>query len=81
MQQTLKTLMLTAGLLSSTLIAANTDVQTEALYQEHCASCHGSDRLGGTGPALLPENLARLKNDQAEDAIRNGRPAGNCSFG
>src|SRR5690554_1443293 len=76
MQQTLKTLMLTAGLLASPLINANTSEQTtEALYQQHCASCHGSDRLGGMGPALLPDNLSRLKKDQAEDAIRNGRPA------
>jgi mono/diheme cytochrome c family protein len=75
MQQTLKILMLTAGLVASPLIVASTDAQTEALYQQHCASCHGSDRLGGMGPALLPENLSRLKKDQAEDAIRNGRPA------
>ncbi len=75
MQQPLKILMLTAGLLASPIIAASTDAQTEALYQQHCASCHGSDRLGGMGPALLPDNLSRLKKDQAEDAIRNGRPA------
>ena len=31
------------------------------LYQTHCASCHGPGRLGGIGPALLPENLSRLK--------------------
>lgn len=24
------------------------------LYREQCAACHGADRLGGTGPALLP---------------------------
>ena len=30
-------------------------------YQANCASCHGADRLGGIGPALLPENLSRLK--------------------
>ena len=24
-------------------------------YEKHCASCHGADRLGGMGPALLPE--------------------------
>ena len=22
-------------------------------FQQHCASCHGPDRLGGSGPALL----------------------------
>ncbi|MDT3669592.1 MAG: cytochrome D1 domain-containing protein [Aromatoleum sp.] len=44
-------------------------------YQQHCASCHGADRLGGSGPALLPENLARLRKDEALDVIRGGRTA------
>ncbi|MDH3407446.1 MAG: cytochrome C oxidase Cbb3, partial [Gammaproteobacteria bacterium] len=35
------------------------------LYAQHCASCHGADRLGGIGPALLPENLGRIKRDEA----------------
>ncbi len=48
---------------------------TGALYQSHCASCHGADRLGGMGPALLPENLSRLKPAQAEQVILNGRPS------
>ena len=26
----------------------------ESLFAEHCATCHGADRLGGVGPALLP---------------------------
>jgi DNA-binding beta-propeller fold protein YncE len=46
-----------------------------ALYAEHCASCHGTDRLGGIGPALLPENLGRLKPDQAAEIIARGRAA------
>lgn len=45
------------------------------LYQEHCASCHGTDRLGGMGPALLPENLGRLPKGEAVKVIRSGRPA------
>ncbi|PKO87233.1 MAG: cytochrome C oxidase Cbb3 [Betaproteobacteria bacterium HGW-Betaproteobacteria-10] len=44
-------------------------------FKEHCASCHGADRLGGLGPALLPENLARLRKTEAEKVIREGRPA------
>ncbi len=44
------------------------------LYQQHCASCHGAERLGGMGPALLPENLSRLKKKDAADAILDGRP-------
>ncbi len=45
------------------------------LFQQHCASCHGADRLGLTGPALLPGNLQRLKKPQAASAIANGLPA------
>jgi WD40 repeat protein len=46
-----------------------------ANFKEHCASCHGADRLGGIGPALLPENLARLRKPEAEKVIREGRTA------
>jgi hypothetical protein len=46
----------------------------EALYEKHCASCHGADRLGGIGPALLPENLSRLKKPEAARTIRDSRP-------
>lgn len=46
-----------------------------ALYRQHCASCHGADRLGGTGPALLPENLERLRRPEAQRVIREGRLA------
>jgi DNA-binding beta-propeller fold protein YncE len=45
------------------------------LYQRHCASCHGADRLGGMGPALLPQNLERLKKPEALAVITSGRPA------
>jgi len=46
-----------------------------ALYTQHCASCHGGDRLGGMGPALLPENLGRLRPGEAERVIADGRAA------
>jgi cytochrome c553/6-phosphogluconolactonase (cycloisomerase 2 family) len=44
-------------------------------YQQHCAACHGADRLGGMGPALLPQNLERLKRPEALRVIREGRIA------
>jgi cytochrome c553 len=44
-------------------------------YQQHCAACHGADRLGAMGPALLPENLERLKRPAAEEVIARGRHA------
>ncbi|MCU9848838.1 nitrite reductase [Defluviimonas sp. WL0024] len=46
-----------------------------ALYSEHCASCHGENRLGGTGPALIPETLGRMRGPAVEDVIAHGRPA------
>jgi cytochrome c553 len=46
-----------------------------ANFKQHCAACHGPDRLGGIGPALIPENLARLRKPEAEKVIREGRPA------
>lgn len=45
------------------------------LYQTHCAECHGSDRLGSIGPALLPDNLKRLRQSKAEAVIKQGRIA------
>jgi DNA-binding beta-propeller fold protein YncE len=47
----------------------------EKLYAEHCASCHGADRLGGIGPALLPESLERLRQPAALKVIAEGRHA------
>ncbi len=51
-------------------VASTTDT-----YETHCAGCHGSDRLGGIGPALLPENLKRLRKNKAGGVIRDGRVA------
>lgn len=45
------------------------------LFAQHCASCHGADRRGGMGPALLPENLERLRQGEAIKVIGEGRPA------
>ena len=44
-------------------------------YTIHCAACHGGDRLGGIGPALLPENLKRLRTKAATSVITSGRPS------
>jgi cytochrome c553 len=46
-----------------------------ALFATHCAHCHGADRLGAMGPALLPENLQRTKRDAAAKIITAGRSA------
>ena len=46
-----------------------------ATYEKHCANCHHPLRLGGVGPALLPENLKRLRADEARQVITGGRAA------
>ena len=60
--------------LLAALLLAPALAQAQDLYQTHCASCHGAQRLGGMGPALLPENLARLKKPLAARVIRDSRP-------
>ncbi|MGB5426495.1 MAG: cytochrome D1 domain-containing protein [Gammaproteobacteria bacterium] len=57
--------------------ATNTATSTVSsnLYLRLCASCHGADRLGGAGPALLPSNLGRLRKADAATVIKDGRPA------
>lgn len=64
-------LMLATPALAAPALA--TDVNR--LYTETCAACHGADRLGAIGPALLPENLGRLKQAEAEKVVAEGRDA------
>ena len=69
-----------AGLLLPILLplavaAAKPAADGPALYAEHCARCHGLDRLGQSGPALLPQNLGRLRQPKAVKVIAEGRIA------
>jgi mono/diheme cytochrome c family protein/WD40 repeat protein len=57
------------------VLSAAERVTAKKLYQDNCQSCHGVDRLGAMGPALLPENLARFRKNKAIEVIRNGRVA------
>ncbi|MBS0510408.1 MAG: c-type cytochrome [Proteobacteria bacterium] len=57
------------------VFAAEGVADARALFREHCASCHSPDRLGGMGPALLPDNLARLRKAEAVQVIGAGRAA------
>lgn len=54
---------------------AGATVDAGALYQQHCASCHGGARTGGMGPALLPESLERLRKKDALSVVQHGRVA------
>ena len=61
--------------LTAAYTSAAESVPADALYARHCAACHGASRLGGIGPALLPQNLSRLKAGVAAARIRDGRAA------
>lgn len=55
--------------------AANVQANPAEIYNNNCASCHGAARLGGTGPALIPETLGRMRGPNLEKVIANGRAA------
>jgi nitrite reductase (NO-forming)/hydroxylamine reductase len=42
-------------------------------FLDSCAGCHGTDRRGATGPALLPERLSQ-SDEYYFDVIANGKP-------
>ena len=55
--------------------SAAAPAEAATLFGQHCASCHGADRLGAMGPALLPDNLSRLRKKAAREVVVNGRAA------
>jgi len=60
-----------AGAADQSSVSDRTAIQ----FKANCAECHGADRLGAIGPALLPENLTRLRKKEAAEVIAAGRPA------
>lgn len=62
-------------LASAVLSAPSFAHDAVTLYQTHCAVCHGPDRLGLSGPALLPESLVRLRKAEAIKTVTAGRAA------
>ena len=63
------------SLLIALALPAAAGPDAAALFRDNCASCHAPNRLGGTGPALIPDSLGRLKGPALEDVIAKGRPA------
>ncbi len=64
-----------ALILALAVLATPADAEDHGaeLFGTHCASCHGAARLGGTGPALIPESLGRLTGDKLQGVIAEGR--------
>ena len=65
----------TALISALALAAAAAQADPAQTYAQECAGCHGADRLGGTGPALIPQTLKRMRGPNLESVIANGRPA------
>ncbi len=45
------------------------------VYAENCADCHGPNRLGAQGPALIPQTLKRMRGPKVANVILHGRIA------
>lgn len=71
----LRGLLILAAVVALTAVAPVARADPAARYAEHCGSCHGADRFGGMGPALLPSNLERLRKPAAMEVIARGRAA------
>jgi mono/diheme cytochrome c family protein len=54
--------------------AAAVALDTRAVYQEHCATCHGTRRNGGYAPPLIPQTLGRKTDETLARAIASGLP-------
>ena len=74
-RNTLLTVLLYCYLSTTWATVATEKIDALELYKQHCAECHNSDRLGAIGPALLPQNLKRLRKPAAFKMIENSRPA------
>ena len=44
-------------------------------YSRLCAGCHGADRLGRSGPSLIPQSLRRMRGPKLVRVITDGRVA------
>jgi mono/diheme cytochrome c family protein len=66
---------LSVVLLAAGVARAEDKPVAATIYAEQCASCHGAGRLGGTGPALIADTLARMKPDAVAKVIAEGRAA------
>src|SRR4030065_2391207 len=49
------------------------DKPVSMYFLDSCSGCHGADRRGATGPALLPQRLSQ-EDEYYFDVIQNGKP-------
>lgn len=77
MRLRMKTVILSTALLGLLLASCGGGAQVQGqpvgdYYQANCATCHGPDRGGDIGPALLPGELDQ-DDSYYRDTIANGR--------
>lgn len=70
----LKQLLVSAFLFAVLSAAAQAAPDGEALYAEHCGSCHQPEGQGGIGLPLVSRKLADVPDDYLRKTIRLGRP-------
>jgi cytochrome c oxidase cbb3-type subunit III len=64
------TVLLTTAWLAARPVASQDElIRGQALFQEHCASCHGPNGDGGRGPSLAVPKLRHSAND--DELVRN----------
>ncbi|MGH1412375.1 MAG: cytochrome D1 domain-containing protein [Pelagimonas sp.] len=64
---------LTLALAATLSLTGIAQADPRADYAEFCSDCHDANRLGGTGPALIPQTLKRMRGPKVEAVIRDGR--------
>ncbi|WP_269586032.1 nitrite reductase [Roseibium sp. Sym1] len=57
------------------LLTASASAGPAEDYADNCRECHGENRLGGIGPALIPQTLGRMRGPNLITVIRDGREA------
>jgi len=66
---------LTVLLSALLLLTASASAGPAEIYADNCQECHGANRLGGIGPALIPQTLRRMRGPNLITVIRDGREA------
>lgn len=46
----------------------------KSVYNKNCASCHHTNRVGISGPPLVPDSILKIPDSKLEDIIINGLP-------
>ena len=64
-----------ASLSLAAVLAGPALAEPAEFFAAHCAGCHGAERLGAIGPALIPETLGRMRGPDLAQVIADGRPA------